>query len=121
MYAAVQALTGRLPWIFEPSNVRDTGGIGMAQCLAWNTAGAWGSEAYPFQCFMQAYRPLSLGIPAIMGCYYGSGPVLGGWGSGAIEWADPSFTAGDVPDSVIQQTVAGTQPVGTVVWLNISS
>ena len=58
--------TGRPPAVFEPANTLDTGGYGSisghASGIAYGTAGGWGSLNLPFQFFVTAYRPVSVGI-----------------------------------------------------------
>jgi len=107
-------LTGRAPTIFEPARTTDTGGYGVA--VAYGAAGRWGSLLLPFQCFVTAYRPTGAGIAEVAG--YGA--VTGGYGAGAIEYADLAMVQGQVTDSDIYQAVAGVLPVATIAWTTIT-
>lgn len=124
--AAVQSLTGRVPKIFEPANPTDTGGYGGAGVSAgtgmgYGIAGGYGSLALPFQYFITAYRPEGQGVANVAGYYAGSGWAGGGYGSGAIEYVNPTMFAGQVTDAAIQDVVSNTTAAGVIAWMNISS
>jgi hypothetical protein len=114
-------LTGRAPTVFEPAYSNDTGGYGSLTQrqtgLAYNTAGGWGSLSLPFQFFVTARRPLTTGITMVSGW----GCPAGGYGVGAIEYADLSSKGDIVTDSEIYAAVAATRPVGTTAWMNITN
>lgn len=114
-------LTGREPMVFEPANPSDTGGWGGAGSLhtgfSYGIAGGWGSLSLPFQCFVTAYRPLSQGI-AFVGGWTTS---AGGYGSGALEYADLSLMAPIIGDPEIFAAVAYVMPAAAVAWMRISS
>jgi hypothetical protein len=112
-------LTGLQPTIFEPARPADTGcwgaflsygGVGAAG------AGGWGSLQLPFQSFVTAYRPNSGGVPTVAG--YGTG--AGGYGQGAIEYADAASVTGAALDAEIMAAIAGVMPVCGIAWTRIS-
>lgn len=116
--ALVQALvnlTGRTPVIFEPARPPDTGAWGVAS--GWGVAGGWGSLAMPFQCLVTAFRPQGGGVSVVAGW----GVPVGGWGGGAIEYANPSMEGEEVSDTQIAATVAGVMPAATIAWMRISN
>lgn len=113
--AVLTDLTGRVPTIIEPARVADTG--------AWNgpsgygAAGAWGSFALPFQCFVTAFRPQGAGIAEVSGW---NAPA-GGWGGGRIEYASLAMIAGQVTDADIHAAIADVLPAATIAWTRISN
>ena len=116
--ALVQALvnlTGRTPVIFEPARPPDTRAWGVA--CGWGVTGGWGSLAMPFQCLVTAFRPQGGGVSVVAGW----GVPVGGWGSGAIEYANPSMQSEQVSDQQIAATVAGVMPAATIAWMRISN
>ncbi len=123
--AAVADLTGRPPIIFEPRNTRDTGGYaqldpsGMVPGggIGYCTGGGWGSLALPFQFFVTVFRPRGNGVANVSAwCLNG-----GGYGIGAIEYADIDIIQGHVNDVEIENVLVRTAPAGVVVWVNIQS
>lgn len=113
--SALTDLTGRAPVLFEPARVADTG--------AWNgpgaygAAGAWGSFALPFQCFVTAFRPQGTGIAETAGW----NASAGGWGGGRIEYASLAMIAGQVTDADIHAAIADIMPAATIAWTRISN
>jgi hypothetical protein len=125
---ALTNLTGRTPAIFEPANTEDTGGYGteaqggggMGYCVA----GGYGSLQLPFQCFVTAFRPIVGGIAQVTG--YGdiaanTLPGAGGYGVGAIEYADLGMAATQVTDAEIDVAIAAVMPAATIAWTRISN
>ncbi len=108
-------LTGRPPVIFEPARPIDTGAYGVA--TGYGVAGGWGSLALPFQCFVTAFRPQGTGIASVTGY----GQAGGGYGQGAIEYADLSMIESQVTDADINAAIAGVMPVAAVAWTCISN
>lgn len=113
-------LTGQHPIIFEPANATDTGGYNIGG-VGYNVAGGWGSILLPFQAFITAFRPAGGGIASVSG--YGniaqgiaSTGGLGGYGVGAIEWADLEQITGAITDADIYATVAAAMPIATIGW-----
>ena len=124
--AALTDLTGRMPYIFEPSRVTDTGAYGnrtgAGGGLAWGLAGGWGSLNLPFQCFITAYRPAGSGIASVSG--WGgraSMSAIGGYGSGSIKYASLDMVQGHVTDADIYGAVADVMPVASIGWTQISN
>jgi hypothetical protein len=116
--ALVQALvrlTGRAPMIFEPARPPDTSAWGI-DC-GWGVAGGWGNLAMPFQCLVTAFRPQGGGVSVVAGW----GIPVGGWGGGAIEYANASMENEEVNDEQIAAAVAGVMPAATIAWLRISN
>jgi hypothetical protein len=117
---ALTDLTGIPPIIFEPSLTSDTGGYNLGG-VGYNVAGGWGSLLLPFQAFITAFRPSGGGISGVSG--YGNIAVgisttggLGGYGQGAIEWADLEMVQGAITDADIYATVAAAMPAATIGW-----
>lgn len=114
-------LTGRTPIIFEPANPSDAGGYagvnGAGGGVAYGGGGGWGSLDLPFQFFVTAFRPPGTGIAVVSGWCSGSG----GYGAGAIEYADLSMVQGQVTDTDINEGIAGVLPVTAIAWTRISS
>jgi hypothetical protein len=127
MVAALVALTGRAPRIFEPRRPADTGGWGhpgmtAGPGLAYGLAGGWGNLSLPAQVFITAYRPTGGGVANVAG-YGGNGffRMPGGYGMGAIEYASLADVEGEVTDQDILDTINATRPAGTIAWTNISA
>ncbi len=120
---ALQQLTGKAPWIFEPANPSDTGGYTLGG-VGYGVAGGYGNLNLPYQCFLTAYRPVpsATGLANVAG--WGNPQSFnigaGGWRGGAIEWGNTDMVTGLVTDAMIQQCVVNNQLCGTVVWMNIS-
>ena len=119
--SALRDLTGRAPVIFEPARASDTGGYGSIAApvtgLGYGLAGGWGSLALPFQAFVTAYRPAGSGVATVAG--YGT--FGGGYGTGAIEYADIGMIQGAVTDADIMAAIAGIVPAATVAWTQITN
>lgn len=113
--SSVTDLTGRAPIIFEPAHAADTGAWGGP--AAYGMAGAWGSFAFPFQCFVTAFRPQGAGIAQIAGWNM----PAGGWGGGRIEYASLAMVAGHVTDADIYAAVADVLPTATIAWTKITN
>jgi hypothetical protein len=118
--AAVTALVGEAPIIFEPANTGDTGAWGGGNQLVWRgmaygQAGGWGSVSLPFQAFITTRRARNSGVANVNG-YGGS---AGGYGVGSIEWITPDMLTGVVPDDVIYQTISEAAPAGSIMWTRL--
>jgi hypothetical protein len=114
---ALQILTGRTPWVFEPARPADTGGYNT-NSMGYGVAGGYGSTLCPYQAFVVAYRPIGQGIPNVGG--YGSS--VGAYGTPSqLEYANPSLIQGNVQDSDIYAAISSVAPEGTIVWTRISS
>ncbi len=127
MIAAITALTGTAPKVFEPGYAYDTGGYGENYNktwtgLAYNYAGGYGSLVLPFQAFITVYRPLTQGIP-LVGGYYGAGYHVGagGYNVGAIEYVDQDMISAQISDSDIYALVDDVAPVATIMWTAITN
>ncbi len=123
--AALVTLTGRTPAVFEPANPMDAGGWGTIGMTAgtgfgYGVAGGWGSLALPFQFFLTAYRPISGGVANVAGYYTGSGWAGGGYGVGAIEYANLAMSTA-VSDAQIQNAVNTTRTAASTAWMKIIS
>ncbi len=118
--SALTDQTGRLPIIFEPANSLDTGGYGSINGsfhgAAYGMAGGWGNLSLPFQCFVTAFRPASVGIGSVSG--WGAGG--GGYGQGAEEYASLAMMQGQVTDADICSAITDVLPIGAIAWVRIS-
>ena len=108
-------LTGVAPTLVEPFNLKDVGAYGMTT-MAYGV-GLYGSLSTPFQAFVTAYRPRTVGIPTVQG--YG----VGGWGYGLFFYVDTAMFDGPpfVSDAEIFAAVAATQAAGCTVWTRIDN
>lgn len=123
LIAALTALTGRAPTVFEPANTSDTGGWGVTGAMGYGVAGGYGDLHLPFQAFVTAFRPAGGGVADVAG--YANRSTFnigaGGYGVGAIEYASDSLVLGQITDAMIQSTVVNVMPEATIAWLRISS
>ena len=122
---ALTDLTGRPPKIFEPRNTGDTGGYGtftvngdfVGSGLGYATSGGWGNLSLPYQFLMTALRPHGNGSANISGW----GVNNGGYGGGALMYADSAIVSGHLSDREIMKEVARVTPIGVVAWVNIAN
>lgn len=121
-------LTGRKPAIFEPANTQDTGGYGTGAQggggMGFSVAGGYGSLQLPFQCFVTAFRPNIRGIPLVAGYADIAANTFagaGGYGAGAIEYANLEMFSTQVTDAEIYADIAAVMPVATIAWTRISN
>lgn len=133
----ITALVGSPPTIFEPANVRDTGGygfVGMTQGtnLAFGNvsgtvqgAGGWGSLALPYQVFITVPAPAGGGIANVGGFYYGSGAGLSGYATvanparGLGEFVSLAMSVGQVTNDEIYSSIVNAMPEATIAWTAI--
>src|SRR5271170_6436910 len=113
-------LTGQTPLIFEPRLALDTGGYTIGG-IGYGAGGGYGSLLLPFQFFVQAYFAIPAAIANVAGYYAGSGWAGGGYGAGAIEYADISNVPGLVQNADIYAGVNNVRPVATIAWVAISA
>jgi hypothetical protein len=116
LVAAVTALTGRSPIIFEPQNAYDTGGYSSGT-LGYNALGGYGSLGLPYQFFVTAFRPNETPISNAGG--YGVGP--GGYGTGLMFYADVASLMGTVSDSEIYAAISNAIPTTSIAWTTLSN
>lgn len=133
----ITALVGNTPTIFEPANVRDTGGygwLGMTQGtnLAFGNvsgtvkgAGGWGSLALPYQAFIKVPAPTGGGIANVGGFYYGTGIGLFGYGTltaparGSGEFGSLVMSVGQITAAEIYDAIVDAMPEATIAWTAI--
>lgn len=114
---ALEILTGRTPWVFEPSRPADTGAYGT-NSMGYGVAGRYGSVLLPYQAFVVAYRPVGQGIPFVAG--YGNS--VGAYGTPSqIEYGNSSLIQGAVTDSDIFAAIDSVKDAGTIIWTSIQS
>lgn len=109
-------ITGRTPIVFEPARPADCGAYNKG-VLAYNTAGGYGSLAYPYQSFVTAFRPHGTGIPNVAGYNIPTGAYNTG---SQAEYATAAFTAG-VNDNDIYAAINSVRMGATIVWARILS
>ena len=111
----LEELTGKTPFIFEPSRPADTGAYG-GPTLGYGVAGGYGSMSLPYQAFVTAYRPDGAGIPYIAG--YSSTPS-GYSVASRGEYASQTTITGSVTDAQIYAAIASVKMEGTIVWVRL--
>lgn len=124
MIAAVTALTGNVPWVFEPWNTGDAGGWGNkasgiisgGQFGYGVGKGGWGNLYLPGQIFMKVFRGSPSGVPNVAGW----GTVAGGYGVGAIAWVNSKTAQVGVTDEMILDLINLTKPTGVTVWVQFA-
>jgi hypothetical protein len=121
MIQAITDLTGRVPTVFEPAYTLDTRGYGVA--CGYGVAGGYGSLLLPFQFFLTAFRPTGLGVASVAGCgtIGGFNGMPGGYGVGAIEYANPSMFVPPVTDTDILNVINDVRSAATIAWTRIFS
>jgi hypothetical protein len=122
---AVGGLTGYDPLFFEPFNGASTGYYNVNGTVAYNVSnvGAYGSLSLPGQFFITVFLPIETGIPNVAGYYNPSlsFTMPGGYGVGAIEYAQLSQTISDVTDARVYSLIANTKAAGTIAWVKLIS
>jgi hypothetical protein len=110
--ALLTELSSQPPRIFEPSRPADTG----AWCVAtgYGLAGAWGSLALPYQCFIDITPAAGPGLARVAGWNAGAG-----WGVGPIEYAGPDMLQGQASSAEINRAIAAVMPAGAIAWVRI--
>lgn len=110
-------LTGRAATIFEPGRPADTGGYNLGG-VGYGIAGGWGSMIMPGQFFIYPKRPMTTGIPNVIG--YGAAP--GAYATPSqIEYASPSMFQQGVADSAIYALIDKLKGAGCTAWTQISN
>jgi hypothetical protein len=113
----LQDLTGRTPFIFEPSRPGDTGGYSVGG-VGYGAGGGWGSLEQEYQAFCIAYRPIASGVPYVGG-YCSS---VGAYSTPSrLQWANISLLESAVPDEMIYSAIDNVKSAGTVIWTQIQS
>jgi hypothetical protein len=126
MIAAVTALTGTAPIIFEPWNTSDTGaysntargklygqmGYGVGQ-------GGYGSMILPSQIFMKIHRGSGSGVPNVGGYANKAAGIttIGGYGVGSLEYVGLTSEQWGITDAMIYDVINKTKPTGSTVWV----
>jgi hypothetical protein len=114
-------LTGRAPIIFEPGNPEDTGCYGsstslQAGAVGYGISGGWGSLNLPFQAFVRAVRPETVGVAMVNGW----NGTLGGFGTGRSSYIAAGTNSSQVSESEIYENVSRVAPAGTIIWMSIA-
>jgi hypothetical protein len=120
IYDVLLELTGRSPIIFEPTNPQDTGSYGSLDQMEVGSAGycasgGWGNLTSPFQAFVRAFRPIPTGVAMINGW----GGNIGAFGVGLSAYISFDTNSSWADDPEICDVVAGTAPVGSIIWISI--
>lgn len=113
MIAALTALTGHAPRIFEPMRAADTGSYDMGGA-GYDVGGGYG-EHMPAQVFVEVLRPQPAGTPNVSGF---DEPAGGFDAPSALEWSVDADPAG-VIDAEIYALINRVRPVGVTVWTRI--
>lgn len=108
-------LTGREPHIFEPARIADTGSLN-APTMGYGAAGAYGSLRLPFESFVEAYRPINVGVPRLSGYNVSAG---GYDSASALAYVDADQTQSGITDAAILYAINRTKPIATIVWVRI--
>ena len=120
IYDLLSDLTGRPPFIFEPTVPSDTGCYGSlisgkAGTIGYGISGGWGNLSLPFQVFVRVFRPVTPGVAMVNGW----GCSFGGFGTGQSAYINLAMNSVQVSDSELYQDVCSTAPAGTIVWMSI--
>ncbi len=107
-------LTGFEPKIFEPWNAQDTGGFGVTWALN-EASSKIGSDALPYNVFIDAVEPPGAGIPNLAGL----NDAQGGLGAGEFAMADLGKITGAVTNADIYRTVNSCRAAGVTAWVSI--
>lgn len=115
--AALFALTGIHPSIFEPNNPQDGGGYDTG-ALAYDTAGGWGSlqPADAYQAFVTVFRAPGAGAPNVAGWDVSSGAYDV---PSYAEILGPDALQGAVSDADIYATIERVRPANVTIWTRI--
>jgi hypothetical protein len=117
MILALEALTGRSPWIFEPARPSDTGAYNT-NTMGYGVAGGYGSLKLNAQVFIVAFRPSGSGIPFVAG--YGASS--GGYSTPSrASWTSLSQIVGYVTDADLFSAVAAAKAEGVTAWTRLSN
>lgn len=124
MIAAVTAITGNAPVIFEPWNTGDAGAYSGAGFVCGQFGygvgvGGYGSMKLPGQLFMRVKRSASSGVPNIGGWANKLLGIItpGGWGQGSLAYVNSSTKLSGITDDMIYDVINKTKPVGVTVWV----
>lgn len=121
LIAALTDLTGRTPVVFEPAYPLDTGAYTTGG-VGYGAGGGYGSLLLPFQFFLTAYRARGEGVASVAGwgnIAAGVTGMPGGYGVGAIEYANASMFTPPVTDTDIYNVINDVRPVATIAWTRI--
>ena len=115
--ALLMQLTGRAPLIFEPTRPADTGAYG-GPTLGYGVAGGYGSLLLPYQAFVTAYRPEGFGVPSVAGY----GISTGGYSTPSqASYVSIYAATGALADNDIYAAIESMRPVGTQIWVRLTS
>lgn len=109
-------LTGIAPIVFEPRRPLDTGVYG-GPGLGYGVAGGYGSNQYPYQAFVTAFRPASSGASNIAGY----GIPTGAYSTPSEAAYSSASLLGGVQDSDIYSAIDAVKVAGTIIWTRIES
>lgn len=125
MIAAVTALTGNVPQVFEPWNAGDTGaysgnaspggGVKYGSMGYGVGHGGWGNMGLPGQVFLKVTRGAPSGIPNVGGW----GNNIDGYGVGVVEYAGALTPLNGITNAMIYQLINLTKPTGSTMWTAI--
>lgn len=128
MIAAVTAITGNVPVVFEPWNTGDTGAYSRTRASGATQygqfgygvgLGGYGNMNLPAQVFMKVKRGFPSGIPNVGGWAHTATSIKtpGGYGGGSLEYAGPSARLSGITDAMIYDVINKTKPTGSIVWV----
>ncbi|NPU23923.1 hypothetical protein [Bradyrhizobium denitrificans] len=124
MIAAVTALTGNTPVVFEPWHTGDTGaysgaGAKYGQFGYGVGSGGYGNMNLPAQIFMKVKRGAPSGVPNVGGWSNKNLAITtpGGYGAGSWEYLGPSTRLSGITDAMIYDVINKTKPTGVTVWV----
>lgn len=123
MTAAITALTGNVPGVFEPWNAGDTGaysapgptGVKYGSMGYGVGHGGYGNMNLPGQVFLKITRGAPSGIPSVGGW----GNTVEGWGVGTVEYAGALTALAGITNAMIYQLINLTKPTGSTMWTAI--
>jgi hypothetical protein len=122
IYDLLTWLTGRSPFIFEPTNPQDTGCYGSLSLpglanVGYGVSGGWGNLGLPFQSFVRAFRAETAGVAMVNGW----GGSIGGFGSGLSSYISLEMNSSQADDLELYQSVSDVSPATAIIWMSIES
>lgn len=112
-------LTGRIPIVFEPRRLLDTGALGTPLSRGYCNVARMGSMAVPFTAMVTAFRPMI--SFTVRGAAFCSTPSFSALGTALSSGYTGQLLGGPVTDADIYAAVDSVKPAGTILWVGITN